>query len=336
MRRAGPPAALVLAALLLAGCGKSVPPPYSGFVDAPVAAVAAEAPGQIASLPVREGDHVKKGQLLAQIDSKQQKAQLAIAEANVQRAKQGLKQAKADLRAVSPSVRGARAEIKRAQATADEAQKSYDRTEKLVESGAGTPADLDSARARLLEARAAVESMTAAKAESQGKLGATFAAVDSAEASVQSAKAELGMAEVELEQTRVLCPFDGIVVSRNLEEGEWATPGVPVVTVEDTSHPWVRLDVEETNFRSLALGQRAEIRVIALGDRHFAGHVTQIGAEGDFAINRDVKRGRPDIRTFMVRVAFDKPPPELRPGMTSEVRLVGGAPAPSGSDQAKR
>ena len=118
------------------------------------------------------------------------------------------------------------------------------------------------------------------------------------------------------------------MVSRNLEEGEWAGPGTPVVTIEDVSRQWVRLDVEETQFAHLTLGAPAEIRVVALPGQPFKGHVTQIGAEGDFALNRDVKRGRADIRTFLVRVAFDEAPAALRPGMTAEVRLL-GEPAPS-------
>lgn len=320
----------VFAAALLAGCHASAPPPYSGFIDEPVAAVAAQTAGQIASILVREGDRVKKGQLIAQIESSERKAAVAVAQANVEQAKEALKEARANLHAAAPAVRGAGADIKRAQATLDEAQTDFERTQRLVQSEAMAPAALDSARARLLEARAAVESLTAAKSQTRGKLSASYAAVDNAQAAVHSAQAALSLAEAQLEQTRILSPFDGVVVSRNLEEGEWAAPGTPVVTVEDTSHPWVRLDVEETNFRSLALGQRADIHVIALPGRTFRGRVEQIGAEGDFAINRDVKRGRPDIRTFLVRVAFDELAPELRPGMTAEVRLLGGA-APASS-----
>jgi HlyD family secretion protein len=322
--------ALLGAGALLGGCHPSVPPPYSGFLDEPVAAVAAQTAGQIESISVREGDRVKKGQLIAQLESSERKAAVAVAQANVEQAKEALKEARANLHATTPAVRGAGADIKRAQATLDEAQTDFERTQRLVQSEAMAPAALDSARARLLEARAAVESLTAAKSQTQGKLSASYAAVDNAEAAVHSAQAALSLSEAELEQTRILSPFDGVVVSRNLEEGEWAAPGTPVVTVEDTSHPWVRLDVEETDFRSLALGERADIHVIAIPGRTFEGRVEQIGAEGDFAINRDVKRGRPDIRTFLVRVAFDQVAPDLRPGMTAEVRLQGGA-APASS-----
>ncbi len=89
----------------------------------------------------------------------------------------------------------------------------------------------------------------------------------------------------------------------------------------------MRLDVAETAFEGIRVGAPANIRVVALGRQTFRGRVDQIGAEGDFALNQDVKRGRPDIRTFMVRVAFDAPPESLRPGMTATV-VVTGAPPP--------
>ncbi|HEX7604122.1 MAG TPA: hypothetical protein VF316_21035, partial [Polyangiaceae bacterium] len=62
----------------------------------------------------------------------------------------------------------------------------------------------------------------------------------------------------------------------------------------------------------------------ALPGRILHGHIAQIGAEGDFATDRDVKRGRADIRTFLVRVTFDEIPDTLRTGMTATVRLTGG------------
>jgi multidrug resistance efflux pump len=76
------------------------------------------------------------------------------------------------------------------------------------------------------------------------------------------------------------------------------------------------------------IGQQARVAVVALPGRAFRGHVLEVGAEGDFALNRDVKRGRPDVRTFRVRVAFDELAEELRPGMTAEVSLGPSPPEP--------
>jgi len=310
--------------LLAITCGSKQAPPYSGFVDEPVSAVATQASGKVDAVRVREGDRIHKGELLAQIDSAEREAIVAQAESSLERTRKALDEAEANFRATVPSVSGAGADVARARATLEQARLDFDRVDKLAASGSLPQADLDAARARRLEAEATVDSLLAAKAQSQGKVKAAAASVEDARAGVHTAEAALQLARVQLEQTHILAPFDGMVVSRNLEEGEWAAPGAAVVTVEDTSRPWVRLDVEETSFAGLQIGAPARIHVTALGARTFDGHVSQVGAEGDFAINRDVKRGRPDIRTFMVRVTFDAPPAELRPGMTADVRLTGG------------
>jgi len=314
----------LLLPLLLAGCVSSEPTPWAGFLDAPVAQVASLVAGRVETISVKEGDLVKKGQVLAQLDARERQAAVAQAQAHLEQAKQALKEAEANFGAVQPTVKGAGADIAQAQAALDAASDTFQRTQKLAAQSAATDADLVAARARMLEAQARLESLTANKAATQGRVGAALAGVANARAMVGTAQASLDMAEVQLAEAQVLAPFDGLVVQRNLQPGEWAVPGTPVVTLEDTSRIWARLDVEETHLQKLQLGQPAQVKVLAIPDKTYPGHVVQIGAEGDFAINRDVKRGRPDLRTFLVRVGIDGSAPELRPGMTAEVSL--GAP----------
>lgn len=320
-RRVPARALVLVAGIALCGCGPSGPQPFAGFVDAPVAAVAAQVAGRVEAIPVHEGDRVKKGQLIAQIDAREREAQLAQARAVLEQAREALKEAQANLKAALPTIGGAGADVARAHATLDEAELNFDRTQKLADGGAASPQQLDAARARLLEARAAWQSLVATKASVQGRVGAVTAGVSNARAAARTAEAAVRLAEVQLAQSRVLCPFDGLVVNRDLEEGEWAVPGTPVVTVEDRTRLWVRLDVEETRLGATRIGHPAQVAVVALAGRTFRGHVMEVGAEGDFALNRDVKRGRPDIRTFRVRIAFDEAVDELRPGMTAEVTL---------------
>jgi len=328
-RRGTLAAALALAGVAsLSGCRASGSPSFAGFVDAPVAAVAAQVAGRVESIPVIEGDRVQKGQLLAQLDAREREAQLAQARAVLAQTREALKEAEADLGAALPTVRGAGADVARAQATLDEAEANFDRTQKLADGGAASAQQLDAARARFLEARAAWQSLGAAKASVQGRVAAAMAAVSNVRAASRTAEAAVRLAEVQLVQSRVLCPFDGVVVSRNLEEGEWAVPGTPVVTVENRARLWVRLDVEETSLGGVRIGDPAQIAVVALKGRTLRGHVMEVGAEADFALNRDVKRGRPDIRTFRVRVAVDEGADELRPGMTAEVTLRQAPTAP--------
>ncbi len=316
----------------LVSCAPSSPLPYAGFLDAPVAQVAAQVAGRVDNVPVREGDEVKQNQLLAQLDARERAAAVGQAQANLDQSEEALKEAEANLRAALPTVKGAGADIAQQQATLDEAVINFNRTKRLVEGKAATDADLTTARARMLEAKARLESLNASRAATQGRVNASEAAVASARAAVGTAQAALEVAKVQLAEAQVLCPFRGLVVQRNLLPGEWAAPGTPVVTVEDLSQLWVRLDIEETMLQGLHLGQEALVHVISVPGKVYRGHVIEIGAEGDFAVNRDVKRGRPDIRTFLVRVGLDQPATELRPGMTAEVSIPSlGSPPPTAS-----
>src|SRR5215472_10059071 len=135
------------AALLtsMLACARSTPP-FAGFLDARVAAVASQVAGRVEAIPVREGDVVKKDQVLAQLDARERQAAVGQAQANLDQAKEALKEAEANLRATVPTVKGAGADIAQAQATLDEAQFNFDRTKRLVESGAEADATLVASR----------------------------------------------------------------------------------------------------------------------------------------------------------------------------------------------
>ncbi len=317
-------------------CRAGEPIPHAGFLDAPVAAVAAQIAGRVESVAVQEGDRVHRGQLLAQREARDREAAVAQARAAVEQARAALREARANLEAALPGVRGASADVARAGATLEEAQLNFARAQQLATGEAASAQQLDAARARYREAQATLESLAASKGSAQGRVGALAAAVAHANASVGVSEAALALAEAELAQAQVRCPFDGTVVDRDLEPGEWAAPGTPIVTVESLERLWVRLDVEETHLQGLRLGDPARVRVLAIPGRTFSGRVIEIGAEGEFAVNRDVKRGRPDIRTFRVRVALEDRSDELRPGMTAEVVPLDGARAASAPAAARR
>ena len=243
--------AAMAAAILALACRGGDKATHAGFVDAPQALVAAQVAGRVEAIPVREGDPVKKGQVLVRLDSSEREAQLRQAQASLGQAQAALREADANLRAAQPGVTGAGADVARAQATLDEAETSFNRTQELVKGEAASSQDLDTARARLMEARAALQSLTAGRSTAQGRVGAQLAAAASAKARVDVAEAAVRVAEVQLAQDQVLCPFDGLVVNRNVQEGEWAAPGTPVVTVENTGRRWVRLDVRRRELSGL-------------------------------------------------------------------------------------
>lgn len=210
-------APLVLA--LAWACGSHGPAEYPGFVDEPVAPVAAQASGRVVALHVREGDRVTSGELLAELDSGEAKALVDQAQANLDRAQSTLAQARANYHVAVPAVTGAGAEVARAVAAAHLAKLEYDRSQRLFATKAIAQADLDKARAAYDEAEATVASLAAGKTQAQHRVPAASAVVGDAEAAVAAAKAALDLAEVRLAYTRITSPFDGMVVSRDSKKG---------------------------------------------------------------------------------------------------------------------
>jgi RND family efflux transporter MFP subunit len=143
-----------------------------------------------------------------------------------------------------------------------------------------------------------------------------------AEANLLSGQANVKYYEDQLRDTEVKSPVDGVIVSKALELGEWVTPGTPILTVDDLTTIWARVDVEETDLGSLYVGKTAQVRLPTNPPETFTGRIMAIGQEGEFATERDVRRGRQDIRTFYVKVQVLQGSGELKPGMTAEVTFL--------------
>ena len=138
-------------------------------------------------------------------------------------------------------------------------------------------------------------------------------------AAVANAKANVDYYRDRLQDTAIRSPISGVVVSKALEVGEWVTPGTPILTVDDLSTIWARVDVQETDLGSIYVGKPAEIMLTTKPPIVTTGRVMAIGQEGQFATETDVRRGRQDIRTFYVKIRVLQNTREFKPGMTAEV-----------------
>ena len=199
-------------------------------------------------------------------------------------------------------------------------------------------ADLAHAEANLAQARRDLvrdnqlskESIIATKTRDDA-----LTAVEQDQADVTSAQANSKFYADQIADTEIKSPVDGVIVSKALEVGEWVTPGVPILTVDDLTTIWARVDVEETDLGSLYIGKSAQIELPTTPPQIFTGRVMAIGQEGEFATERDVRRGRQDIRTFYVKVQALQAEGELKPGMTAEVTFprTDGTRVTSNTDQ---
>ncbi len=152
-----------------------------------------------------------------------------------------------------------------------------------------------------------------------------LAVLERSQAAVVAARANVKLYRDQLTDTEIHAPISGIVVSKNLEVGEWVTPGTPILTVDDLSTLWARVDLQETDVRSISVGTPARVTLPGVPPTTVEGRVMAIGEEGQYATQHDVRRGRQDIRTFYVKVRLLDGMGAGKPGMTAEVSFQRGA-----------
>jgi HlyD family secretion protein len=237
-----------------------------GIIEAPEVNITSRIAGRIISLNLVEGDRVKRGQVVCEIEYVDLRNQLRRAEADVVKADAELAQARRDL----------------------------ERIKRLFDEHVISVKQRDDA----------------------------VTAVEQAEASLASARANVSYYQDQLRDTKIVSPVDGIIVNKALEVGEWVTPGTPILTVDDLDTIWARVDLEETDLSSIYVGKPARVRLPTNPPVYLSGRVMAIGQEGQFATERDVRRGRQDIRTFYVKVQLLQPGDEAKPGMTAEVSFL--------------
>jgi HlyD family secretion protein len=284
-----------------------------GEVDATRLDLAARVDGRVGEIPVVRGQDVAAGAVLVRIDNPETLAKLkqvlaAKVVADAQRAN-------INVGTRAEVIASRKAAFERAQAATVLAQKTFDRTRQLAERGNAPQAQLDQAYDRLQESQKATEQ--AKSAYDQAVNGYTKEEHEIAEANVQKAVADIESVQSIIDQMVVYAPIASQVYKRNVEPGEFISPGVPLITLIDLSDTWLHFDLREDLVRNLKIGDRFEVRVPALGDRTITAEVKLIATKGEYASWRATRAtGDFDLRTFAIRAYPVEKAPELRPGMS--------------------
>jgi HlyD family secretion protein len=284
-----------------------------GEVDATRMDIAARIDGRVGAIPVARGQNVAAADVLVRIDNPETLAKLKDAEAARIVAQAQLAHVEAGTRA--EVIAAQKAALERAQAAETLAQKTFDRTRQLFEQGHSPQAQLDQVTDRLQESQRATEQ--AKSAYEQAVNGATREERALAAASVQKAIADVDSVKALVDQMTVAAPAASQVYQRNVEPGEYVSPGVPLLTLIDLGDVWLHFDLREDLVRTLKVGDRFQVRVPALGDRSITAEVRLIASRGEYASWRATRAtGDFDLRTFEIRAYPVDKVPELRPGMS--------------------
>lgn len=218
--------------------------------------------GRIVSIPVREGDRVKAGQLLVEIDDREMKAQL-------QKSQAGLKETQYALDEIEKAIRGGEAEKKAADARLALASSTLDRFKGLFERRSVSSQEFDEVQTKNTAAKADAD-------QASERLQALLAKKNQIIARIDQAKADTANAEAFLSHTRILSPIDGIVTTKPADLGQMAAPGTHLLSVEDESHYRLEALVEESRISRIHLGDTVSVSIDALGQKPMAGQVSEI------------------------------------------------------------
>ena len=285
-----------------------------GEVDATRLDIAARVDGRVKEIPVERGQNVAANAVLVRIDNPetlakqdQVKAAKAVADAQLANVLVGTR---------VEVVAARKAEMDRAEAALVLAQKTFDRTHTLTEQGNAPQARLDQVTDALHETERAVDQ--AKSAHEQAVNGYTKEERAIAKANVEKAEADIQGVQSIIDQLVVYAPVASQVYQRNVEPGEYVSPGVPLVTLINLGDVWVHFDLREDLIKGLKVGDKFDVRIPALNDRNVTVEVKLIATKGEYASWRATRAsGDFDLRTFSIRAYPVQPLPELRPGMSA-------------------
>lgn len=285
----------------------------TGFVRAKVTiGVGAKINGIVLKTYVDQGDVVKKGQILAELQSQDVQSQIgqAVSQAQAQRA--AVTSAQANLAASRARFQGSTSAVRKSEAGLRLAETNYRRAKSLYESAVWSKEALDSAETSYLQAKEDQNNAEALRDSVQQELRAVEAEVAAAERNLAASEAGVRLQKANLQFTVVVSPVHGYVVTRDLEEGGTVVPGLSIFTVAAESSPiWVSANIDERETSGLKVGQRALIALRSAPDRKMAGVVSRVGTEAD-----------PVTEEVVVDVAFLQPPPGLKLNETAEVYIL--------------
>jgi len=316
-------------------------------VEGDLISVSSTVSGKIRLLPIREGEHVKKGQLIAQLREEDYQAQVDVAAGAVQAINASLNEAMAEVLVVrgktEKDVERAEAVLSASQARSKEAEANmqlatldFKRVSKLYKSKTVSASEMDKVQAAYNLAQARLTSAAEEINENRAKLEVTRAntgevtikqrRVESLKGKLEEATAELEAARLKLAHTTVTSPIDGVVAKKISHIGEVITAGQPVTVIVDLNNIWVEANLEETQVKHVRLGQSVDLNVDAYSKTRFTGKVINIGAAtaSEFALipeNRSAGNFTKVTQRIPIRIEVVDPAEQLRPGMMVTVGI---------------
>ena len=286
----------------------------SGNIEATEVDLSFRIAGQINSLPIEEGDRVKKGQTMSTLDTDTLVAQQGAARSEIAATRAVLDELEEGTR--SEQIQQARAQLKAAESRKKNAQDEHDRYSALVQQGAVSPSTFDLRDTTL---RVAVEDCNNAQQRlTELERGPREQQIRAARHRLERAEWELKKIDLDIEHSVLTTPVSGAVLVKAAEPGEVVLPGAPVATVAAIDEVWLKGYVSEKDLGRVKLGQRAQITTDTFPGKIYQGVVTFISSRAEFTPKNVQTKEERVKQVYRVKITIPNPEQELKIGMPAE------------------
>ncbi|MGB6675533.1 MAG: efflux RND transporter periplasmic adaptor subunit [Terriglobales bacterium] len=280
--------------------------------------IGANAFGKITKLYVKEGDQVKRGQMLVQLENVQSAADMDAMQAS-------LDAARTDAVAAEAGLNTSVADLNRAKSDAERSDLDWTRAQGLYKDALISKSDYDMQKANH-------QTAVAGLAQAQARVAQAKAQKESADGRIGQASANLTHATDVLKKTTYQAPFDGVITNLPVREGETVVigiqnaPGSTLMTLADLSVITAEVKVDETDIVNVQMGQAAQVTIDAIPKKTFKAVVTQIGDNAivrstGVSTSQQISTSQ-EAKDFKVVVTLQDPPEDLRPGLSATAKIT--------------
>ncbi|CQR75032.1 Multidrug export protein EmrA [Sporomusa ovata DSM 2662] len=283
----------------------------SGNMEVTTVGVGFKVPGHVTTRLVNEGASIQKGQLVAQLETAdlelavaETKSQLLAAQATLSELLNGSRR---------QDVSAAQAVVRRLETVKQNAAAEDQRAQKLFSMGAIATQERDRshttyevATANYEEALQQLNLVTEGPRQEQLEL---------AKARVQQAQDAVKLAETRLSYAQIISPINGVVLSENIESGEYVAAGTPIVTIGDIEHVWLKAYINETDLGRVKLGQKVTVTTDTYPGKGYNGTISFISSDAEFTPKTIQTKEERVKLVYRIKIAIENSAQELKPGM---------------------
>ena len=304
--------------VLILGGGKDESQIVSGVVEVSDVDVSSKIPGRVDAIYFKEGDHVRKGDIIAKLESKEMDAKVEQARGLMETSKFKYEMVRNGARTEEKSA--VQKQYLQSKYQFDLAEKTWSRMMSLYKDSLLSAQEMDQYEFQFKSAR---EQMDAAKAKYDMVLsGARFEEIKMAEGLFHQGENGLNEAMAYAQELFLKSPLDGELQKKIVDLGEIVSSGYPVFTILDLNDSWVTIQLKEDQMNKVSKGKLFSGKVPGLGNKEFQFEVSYISPIGEFANWKPTnQKGEFDIKTFEIRLRGKNKIEGLRPGMSVNIKL---------------